>query len=126
MVERDIDGREEAALQGRRAVASRRALGMKYARLHGVEARRTDMLLHLPVTAATGLLCPLLLAAQTMTGAAAGALQDAGSPPAALATTSTRLQFSQPLRNLTVDYMPSEYLPLTTDRFVQMWTTALR
>ena len=99
---------------------------MKYARLHGVEARRTDMLLHLPVTAATGLLCPLLLAAQTMTGAAAGALQDAGPPPAALATTSTRLQFSQPLRNLTVDYMPSEYLLLTTDRFVQMWTTALR
>eukprot|EP01043_Picozoa_sp_COSAG02_P067203 COSAG02_NODE_10714_length_1875_cov_3.233108_2_plen_533_part_01 len=85
----------------------------------------TDMLLHLPVTAATGLLCLFLLTVQMMT-AAAGALHDAVPRPAALATMSTRrLHLSQPLSNLTVDYMPSEYLLLTTDRFVQMCNSAL-
>ena len=75
------------------------------------------LLAHLPVTAATGLLCALLLTAQIVAVAAAGA-QNAGPPPPAVPAStpmSSSLQLAQPLTNLTVDYMPSEYVLLTTD-----------
>ena len=74
------------------------------------------LLAHLPVTAATGLPCALLLTAQMVAASAAGAAQNAGPAPPAVpeSTMSTRtsLQLAQSLTNLTVDYMASEYVNL--------------